>query len=143
MPVGTRSSDQGSIGDVIWGNEIGVVQANGVGISVSSSNNVIGGTAFPTLRVGHDALADSGNIVQGNTTAGIMLSGPAGTGNLVDGNEVLDNQGDGILVETSNNLIGESAGNLISGNSDRRPHRRCHVGGEPFSPRRGTSSRRT
>ena len=107
--------DQGAIGDVIWGNQIGVIQANGVGISVSSSNNVIGGTALPNIVSGSVPPA-IGNIVQGNTTAGIMLSGAAGSGNLVDGNELLDNQGDGILVETSNNLIGETAGNLISGN---------------------------
>jgi hypothetical protein len=95
----------GALGDDVWGNQIGTTAANNVGIAVSSANNVIGGTA-----------AALGNLVQGNTTAGILIAGAAGTGNLVDGNLVLANAGDGILVESSNNLIGESIGNLISGN---------------------------
>src|SRR5262249_42566316 len=47
------------------------------------------------------------------------LSGPLGVGNIVVGNEILDNNGDGVLITTSNNIIGETdvtADNWISGN---------------------------
>ena len=117
LPVGSPSSDQGSIGDVIWGNEIGVGTANGVGIAISSPSNLIGGTTVPDVALSTTPLVlGSVNIIQGNSVAGIMISGTSGIGNIVDGNEVLDNTGDGILVESSNNLIGESVGNLIAGN---------------------------
>ena len=123
-PTGS-SPEQGSIGDVVWGNEIGVGTANGIGIAVSSSNNVIGGgTATPNIALSATPLIlGPVNIIQGNTVAGIVLSGAAGTGNIVDGNEILDNTGDGIQVESSNNLIGEAGvGNLIAGNQQNGIH---------------------
>ena len=123
LPAPNLTVDQGSIGDVVWGNEIGVGTANSVGIAVSSSNNEIGGTTAPNIALSKTPLVlGSVNIVQGNTVAGIALSGTAGTGNVIDGNEVLDNTGDGILVESSNNLIGESVGNLIAGNQQNGIH---------------------
>ncbi len=86
--------------------------ANGVGIIISSSNNRIGGT-LPLDR----------NVIQGNEDAGVILSGPLGTGNLVEGNYILDNAADGVRITTSNNFIGEAigdgpagGGNIISGN---------------------------
>jgi hypothetical protein len=86
--------------------------ANGEGVRVSGPNNRVGGTLPP-----------SRNVIQGNRGAGVSLMGAGGTGNLVEGNFLLDNGGDGVLVTTSNNFIGEAVGagpagggNVISGN---------------------------
>jgi hypothetical protein len=87
---------------VVWGNQI---RGNGTGITVTSASNIIGGTSNSV-----------GNLIQANTGAGINLTGAAASGNIVDGNQVLGNKGDGILVQSAGNLIGESAGNLVSGN---------------------------
>src|SRR5262249_26804044 len=52
-----------------------------------------------------------------------------GTGNLIEGNYILDNNSDGVLITTSNNYIGEAigqgpagAGNIISGNAGNGVH---------------------
>jgi hypothetical protein len=122
------SSSTGAIGNEIWGNFIGVSSfdtqssslvprgqnplANGLGIAISSSNNRIGNTS-PQYR----------NVIQGNNSVGVSVSGTTGTGNVIEGDYVLDNNDDGILITTSNNYIGEAigqgpaaAGNVISGN---------------------------
>jgi hypothetical protein len=123
LPATGSPTDQGSIGDVVWGNEIGVGTANGIGIAISSPSNLIGGTTAPDIALSATPLSlGSVNIIQGNSTAGIMISGAAGIGNVIDGNEVLGNAGDGILVESANNLIGESVGNLIAGNQQNGIH---------------------
>src|SRR5262249_34898871 len=118
----------GAIGTTVWGNFIGVAQysadqdlivdptrnpaANPAGVIVASANNAIGGT----LPVGR-------NVIQGNRGAGVILYGAGATGNLVQGNFVLDNGGDGVLVLSAGNVIGQpvgagmaGAGNAISGN---------------------------
>ncbi len=123
-----------AIGDDIWGNFIGVSSfdthssslvtpgsnplANGTGIAITSSNNRIGGSLPP-----------SRNVIQGNNGSGVSLSGTAGTGNVIEGDYVLDNNADGVLITTSNNYIGEvigsgpaGAGNIISGNTDNGIH---------------------
>src|SRR6185437_13125398 len=134
--------NSGSIGDTIWGNFVGVASfdshssslvprnlvnplANGSGVSVSSSNNRIGGT-FPSQR----------NVIQGNTSAGVVISGVTGTGNVVEGDYILDNLGDGVLIATSNNYVGEpigagpaAAGNIISGNLNG-----VHIQTDPLQP---------
>src|SRR5439155_316254 len=86
--------------------------ANGEGIRISGSNNRIGATLPPGR-----------NIIQGNRQAGVRLLSAAGTGNLIEGNFILDNGGDGVLITSSNNFIGEAigdgaggGGNVISGN---------------------------
>src|SRR5262249_25443478 len=86
--------------------------ANQTGILIASSNNFIGGT-----------LPGGRNIIQGNTGTGVILYGPAATGNLVQSDFILDNGGDGVLVLSANNMIGQpvgagtaGAGNVISGN---------------------------
>ena len=117
-----------AIGTHIWGNFIGVAQfsaaqdiivdpsrnpdANQAGIIVASSNNDLGGS----LPVGR-------NLIQGNKEAGVILYGSGATGNLVEGNFILDNGGDGVLVLSSSNEIGQpigagtaGAGDVISGN---------------------------
>ncbi len=115
-------------GDTIWGNFVGVYQfnpvsfnhvspttnaeANDVGISVASDDNVIGGSS-PTDR----------NVIQGNIGSGVMLAGAVATGNAIESNFILDNGGDGVLVESAGNQVGRAigqgpagAGNVISGN---------------------------
>jgi hypothetical protein len=94
------------------------LNANGTGITIASSGNTIGGTS-PLAR----------NVIQGNTGAGVMLSGAAGTGNTVESNFILDNGADGVLVESASNHIGQAiglgpsgAGNVISGNRGNGVH---------------------
>ncbi len=128
------STVTGSIGDTIWGNFLGVTQfsvhsfnpvnpaqnpyANGVGLLIGSSNNLIGGTAPPDR-----------NLIQGNTGDGVIFYGSQGTRNTLASNFILDNGGDGVLALSANNQIGEAtvageggAGNVISGNLGNGVH---------------------
>lgn len=80
---------------------------NGVGVSITSSNNRLGGNN-PTLE----------NVIA-NNTIGLTISTVHGTGNLIQNNNILDNVQQGVLVSSSNNTIGEAlsgGGNTISGN---------------------------
>jgi hypothetical protein len=166
-----------STGTVIQGNYIGtdatgtLAIANSTGVTISGSNNLIGGPAAGARNVISGNLGDgvtifggSGNTIQGNyigtdaagthalgntrglfirasgnTFVGNVISGsrgngleldlPAGNNNVVQGNKIgtdasglaaLANNGVGIAIQTSGNLIGGTAagqGNLISGNS--------------------------
>jgi trimeric autotransporter adhesin len=93
--------------------------ANPEGISIGGSKNLIGGD-----------LAGAGNLISGNTSAGIILSGSAATNNQVLGNLIGTNtagtaaiaNGAGISITNSarfNIIGGESiaARNIISGNN--------------------------
>jgi hypothetical protein len=111
-------------GNAVQGNFIGTdvsgafALANaGSGVSVSGSNNVIGGTA-----------AGARNLLSGNAAAGVAIA--SGGGNLVQGNFVgtdvtgaraLGNRDVGVAVTGgSNNLVGgtpAAARNVISGNA--------------------------
>ena len=110
----------------IEGNYIGtdasgtVAIPNEVGISISASSNIVGGTA-----------AGAGNIVSGNNQDGIDISqfeGEVVTGNQVQGNrigvgsdgELLGNGQNGISIDASQNLIGgitPEAANVIANNA--------------------------
>ena len=74
---------------------------------VASSNNKIGGT----LPGGRD-------VIQGNGEAGVILYGTDGTGNLVQGDFILDNGGDGVLVLSGNNQVGQPVGSQTAGGGD-------------------------
>jgi hypothetical protein len=113
-------------GNVVQGNYIGTditgtrPVANGTGISISESNNTIGGTT-----------AAARNLISGNVQSGIIISGSSihATNNVVEGNYIgtdvtgtiaLGN-GTGVGVEgaANNNTIGGTtagARNIISGN---------------------------
>jgi len=119
-----------SQGNALFGNSIGTLSSSilddrifptgygnfGAGVKISSSNNRVGGNT-PPLR----------NVIFGNAV-GVALIAPGGTGNLIQGNFILDNQQQGVLVLSSNNTIGEAldplgpkfpgteGGNVISGN---------------------------
>ncbi len=124
----------GTLGDTVWGNFLGVTQfnskgynpvnpadnpyADGVGILVDSPNNVIGGASPPDR-----------NLIQGNTGDGVIVYGSQGTGNAIATNFILDNGGDGVLLLSADNHIGQTsgqglagAGNLISGNQGNGVH---------------------
>jgi uncharacterized repeat protein (TIGR01451 family)/CSLREA domain-containing protein len=111
-------------GNSILGNKIGtnasgeVALANAThGISVFSSNNIIGG-----------ATASARNLISGNTLSGVRINGASATGNTVQGNYIgtdhtgTDPIGNDVGVdiqEASQNLVGgvgQGQGNLISGN---------------------------
>ncbi len=127
-PQTGNSTIGGSLGDTVWGNFIGVSQfnpktfnpvnpsrnpnANGVGLLIDSSNNLIGGTTPPDR-----------NVIEGNSGDGVIFYGSQGTRNTLASNFILDNGGDGVLAMSANNQIGEAtaqgpsgAGNVISGN---------------------------
>ena len=113
-------------GNIIKGNYVGLSNtpgnyypvANGLsGVSITSANNIIGGSA-----------AGEGNLISGNTLSGVSISGNAATGNILKGNYIgtnesgsgtLANGNDGVTITSANNIIGGSAAgerNLISGN---------------------------
>jgi hypothetical protein len=109
-------------GNQVEGNRIGTDVTgtapvpNGEGVTVSGSNNTIGGTA-----------AGSRNLISGNVGIGVFL---AGNGNVVqgdyigtdaDGSSPLGMQGTGVNVSGSNNVVGgtvAAARNVISGNAN-------------------------
>ncbi|SIO60832.1 Calx-beta domain-containing protein [Singulisphaera sp. GP187] len=99
----------GTSSNPVAGQPISTVEGNGQsGVSITSSNNRVGGNT-PGLR----------NVIAGNKAVGISISKQEGTGNLVQGNAILDNVFQGVLVLSSNNTIGEAlagGGNVISGN---------------------------
>lgn len=109
-------------GNLILGNWIGVNQsgtsaaANSIGIDATTSDNIIGGTGV------YDR-----NVISGNTTANIRITGPVSgndiLGNYIglsaDGTAAIASAGDGILLSGSlNTIIGGSGpgnGNVIAG----------------------------
>ena len=69
------------------------------------------------------------NLIQGNTGDGVIIYGTQGTGNTIATNFILDNGGDGVLVLSANNRIGQASGqgpagdgNVISGNQGSGVH---------------------
>jgi hypothetical protein len=118
----------GTTGNLVQGNLIatnkdgtGALANDGDGVSISAgaSNNTVGGTD-----------RNASNIISGNASDGVAISGSDTTGNLVQGNYIgtndggsapLANIGDGVSVSdgANNNTIGgtsAAAGNIISGN---------------------------
>jgi uncharacterized repeat protein (TIGR01451 family) len=105
---------------VVEGNYVGTNRsgqaalANHVGILVGGPANFIGGGS------------GGGNVISGNTDAGIQIDGPLATGNLIQNNRIGTNaSGNGpvpnevgiFLTSAHSNVIGGgSQGNLISGN---------------------------
>jgi CSLREA domain-containing protein len=104
----------------VQGNYIGTnpagstADANGTGIRVANANCLIGGTS-----------AGAGNLISGNTAAGLHLQGNSHQvqGNLIgvaaDGLTDLGNGTAGVLITGSSNIIGgtgSSSRNVISGN---------------------------
>jgi trimeric autotransporter adhesin len=115
-------------GNVVAGNIVGLNAAgtgglanSGIGIYVLGASNTIGGT-----------VAAARNVVSGNTTMGINISGASADGNTVIGNYIgtsvtgltaLGNGADGLQIDTgaSGNSIGgltAAERNVISGNSN-------------------------
>ena len=129
--------------NLIEGNYVGTNAAgtaavpNGNGVTVDGSNHTIGGTAL-----------GAGNVISGNNTDGVSLSGASGVvieGNIIglaaNGSSILGNGFDGIDLSggSSGNTIGGTvagAGNVIGGNEDLRHQRIRQL-------RPGTSSRAT
>ena len=122
--VGIRIDD--ASGAIVQGNLIGVTASGAAALSndtgiyiTSASGNTIGGTA-----------AGAGNVISGNDSDGIELSGAATTANVIlgnliglssDGTSAVANQGSGVLITSSasdNTIGGTAAGsrNVISGN---------------------------
>jgi len=109
------------------------VQGNFIGVSVYGTNalgNGLNGVALNSASlnlIGGEA-AGEGNIISGNTNAGVWLFRAAATNNSVQGNFIgtdstgraaIGNLTSGVLVEAPGNVIGGSslgACNLISGN---------------------------
>jgi uncharacterized repeat protein (TIGR01451 family) len=115
---GVRIDGTGSINNAVQGNYIGVNAAgiaalpNSTGVSIVIGPNTIGGTA-----------AGAGNLIAGNSFNGIVVTGTAATGVLVQQNVIGLNasgnaltNGTGVQVGGPGNTIGGGAGNVISGN---------------------------
>ncbi len=124
---GIYITDSGTDSNVIQGNFIGTTAAGtaalantnrGIQIEANAANTQIGGTA-----------AGAGNVISGNTSDGIILSGLS-SGTIVEGNFIgtdltgtinIGNGGSGVRITTgTNNTIGgtaSDAGNTIAYNS--------------------------
>ncbi len=134
--VGISISGAGSQGNWVWGDFIGAQPdpINGryfesseaalpglsnafAGIEITSSNNRIGGNTPGLFNV----IANNGYNAAGNSVGGVGLLtvGQGGTGNLIQGNGIFNNAAQGVLLESSNNTLGEAlggGGNSIAGN---------------------------
>jgi titin len=117
--TGTQDAIQACfIGTDFAGTRAGI--GNGTnGVEVSGANNTIGGVT-----------ANTGNLISGNTSNGVLITGSGATGNLmarnivgadISGLNALANGGSGVsLVGANGNIIGTglgTGGNEISGNS--------------------------
>ncbi|MBI3465154.1 MAG: right-handed parallel beta-helix repeat-containing protein, partial [Planctomycetes bacterium] len=109
--------------NIVQGNFIGTNAAgtaavgNSAGVFIESSDNQVGGTT-PSAR----------NVISGNSSVGVQITGPNVTGNVVQGNFIgtdvtgtadLGNGFGVLLLGAANSLIGGSAPgarNIISGN---------------------------
>jgi hypothetical protein len=128
---GIEISSATSTGNLVQGNYIGTNAAgtaalpnvqNGVNINGAPSNTIGGLTATPGTG--------AGNVISGNTQAGILIQSTAGNSNVIQGNIVglvaagttaLANGGPGIGLSNSGAQIGSAnaqARNVISGNSN-------------------------
>lgn len=127
-------------GNVVSGNNaVGIWQ---YGSAVRIFGNIVGADATGSLalpnastgismqslggQIGSGGTIGEGNLVSGNRGAGVVVASAQGTiqgnkiGTTVDGKQALPNQGHGILLAGSDNLIGgqlPSARNLISANT--------------------------
>jgi titin len=118
---GVDVSGTAATGNTVEGNRVGTdttgtlaLGNGGDGVIVYASGNTVGGSA-----------AGAGNLISGNAHNGVDLNGDQNvvTGNLigtdVHGAAALGNGGDGVLVYSSANQIGDTtagSGNVISGN---------------------------
>ncbi len=123
---GVRITGAGTSGNTVEGNDIGtdetamkaVGNQTGVGIDSGATANIIGG-AVPAAR----------NVISGNTTEGVRITGAGTSGNTVAGNDigtdgtamnaVANQTGVGIDSAATANIIGgiiAAASNVISGN---------------------------
>jgi hypothetical protein len=129
---GVNISGSGTNGNIVRGNYIGLNAAataavpnsgRGVLISLGAANNILGpqsAGSFPGER----------NVISGNNSHGVNISGSGANGNIVRGNYVglapdgttaIGNTGAGVRIDSgaANNAIGGSTGgegNVISGN---------------------------
>jgi titin len=116
-----------SSGNFVQGNYIGTDMTgteplpNAIGVSIGGAGNTIGGLGAP------GTLSPEGNLISGNTTYGVFLSGTGATLNRVQGNFIGTDatgtsplaNGYGVFINSaSNNTIGGSsaAGNTIAFN---------------------------
>lgn len=119
--------DPASTGNQLLGNYIGT-DANGTGDLGNSIYGVYVGDA-PGNMIG-GTTSGAGNVISGNDSRGVLISGTAATGNLVQGNLIgtdvtgtadLGNTIEGVLiVDAPNNTVGglvATARNVISGNN--------------------------
>ncbi len=114
----------GSIGNLIQGNYIGTGPQgtnaipngfHGVQIAEQSQSNIVGGT-----------LVSARNIISGNTLSGVSINDSGTVGNQILGNYIGLDVGGGFAVPNGSsgigvygargNIIGGSAGNVVSGN---------------------------
>ncbi len=126
---GVRLSGSAAIDNLVAGDYIGTNAAgtaaipnanDGVAIDSGASNNTIGGTTPAAI-----------NVISGNATDGVVITGAGTSANVVEGNEIgtnttgtaaIGNADDGVEIESgaSGNIIGGTAtgaGNVISGNT--------------------------
>ena len=105
--------------DTLTSNYVGIdptgtsAEPNSFGVEITSASNMIGGS--------------SGNVISGNNNDGIYITGSGATGNTIEGNFIgtdaggysaVPNLNDGVTITAgaSNNTIGGSTPNVISGN---------------------------
>ena len=123
--VGTLNSIRGNFVGTNAAGDAALTGTQQVGVQIDSANNTVGGLV-PEAR----------NVVSGNTTAGILITGLSASGNMVQGNYVglaasgaaaVGNGGAGVRIADGafGNTIGgtdSGARNVVSGNTNDALH---------------------
>lgn len=120
------TSEQACSLNTVAGNQIGMAAAGALALANGAGGILLQDAEMNTIG---ESESGRGNIISGNAGSGISISGIFATGNLImgnmigltaDGNVSLPNVGDGITIESADNVVGgasEGQGNTISGNS--------------------------
>ncbi|HOV57875.1 MAG TPA: right-handed parallel beta-helix repeat-containing protein [Rhodanobacteraceae bacterium] len=116
---GVRLSGPNSTGNTLVSNSIGVAPDGtaagnnnaGVGIAVSAHDNVVGAASFLTQSGG-------GNIIANNFGPGVWLESGAGSGNRIDGNNAIRDNGGFLAVDLAAPSDGFGLGPTANDNGD-------------------------
>ena len=116
--AGVSISGSLATGNVVAGNFIGTNSngqdlGNSEGVVIDDApGNTIGGTGSPAAN---GTVSPAANVIDFNTTAGVLISGASATGNVVAGNWIGTDSDNRMLGNSEGVVIDNAPGNMIGG----------------------------